>query len=103
MRRATKVEHAHLVALLDMLPSLDGDLACADLHHPHSDERHEPDGGVVRLDEDDRASGDGGEVSLAGDRALHVDIRAVGRIAEALEERLRVVRAVLDEPLDYLS
>src|SRR6266404_3905200 len=53
MRRATKVEHAHLFALLDMLPSLDGDLTRADLDHPHSDERHQPNGGVVRLDEED--------------------------------------------------
>ena len=101
MRRATKVEHAHLFALLNMLPSLDGDLTRADLYHPHSDERHEPDGGVVRFDEDDRAGGDGGEVSLAVDRARDVEFPAVRWIAEALEERLRVVRAILDERLGY--
>jgi hypothetical protein len=100
MRRATKVEHAHLFALLDMLPSIDGDVARADLDHPHSDERHEPDGGVVRLNEEDRAGGDGGDVSLARDGAAHVNVTAVGRIAEALEERLGVVRAVLDERFD---
>ena len=103
MRRATKMEHAELVALGDMLPSVDGDLTRADLDHADGDERHEPNGGVVRLDEDDRAGGDGGVVPLARDGAPDVDVVAgVGRvrIAQALEERLGVVRPVLDERLD---
>ena len=104
MRRATKVEHANLFALFDMLPSVDGDITRADLDHPNSDERHQPDRGVVRLDEDDRAGGDGGDVSLARDGTCDFNVIAmVGRIVEALEERLGVVRAVVDERFDYRS
>ena len=77
MRRATKVEHAQLFALGDMLPSVDGDLTRADLDHADGDEDHKPDGGVVRFDEDDSASGDGGTVSLARDGTRDVDVIAV--------------------------
>ena len=102
MRRATKVEHANLFALVDMLPSADGDITRADLDHADGDERHKPDGGVVRLDEEDRAGGDGGDVPLARDGACGFNVIAMGgRVAEALEERLGVVRAVVDERLDY--
>ena len=103
MRRATKMEHAELVALGDMLPSADGDLTRADLDHADGDERHEPNGGVVRFDEDNRARGDGGVVPLARDGARDVDVVTVVRrirIAQALEERLGVVRAVADKRLD---
>jgi len=108
MGRATKMEHTKLFALLDMLPSTDGDITRADLDHADSDERHKPDGGVIRLDEDDRAGGDGGDVSLACDGTGDVNLTVVvGRmgigVAEALEERLGVVCAVLDERFDYRS
>jgi len=101
MRRATKMEHTNLFALVDMLPSVDGDITRADLDHADGDERHEPDGGVVRLNEDDRAGGEGGEAPLAGDGTPDVNVTAVGWIAEALEERLGVVGAVPDERLHY--
>ena len=39
------------------LTRFDGDLARGHLHHPDADEAHEPNGGVVCLDEDQRVGG----------------------------------------------
>lgn len=62
VRRAAEVEHAELVALLDVLALLHRDLARAHLVHADGDEGHEADGGVVGLDEEDGARGESGEV-----------------------------------------
>ena len=99
------MEHTKLFALVDMLPSLDGDITRADLDHADGHEGHKPDGRVIRLDEDDRAGGDGGDVSLGPNGAPDVDLTAARRIGigigigEALEERLGIVCAVLDKGL----
>lgn len=89
------MEHAQFVALLDVLPLLDGDLAGADLVHADADEGHQPDLGVIRLDEDDTPGRQCREVSLRDGDAGGVNLH--GRVARVFHQRLAEVGAVLDE------
>ena len=93
MRTPPEMEHAQLLPLLDPLAHRNRDLARAHLSHADAQERHESDGRVVRLDEDERARRRRRDVALAG--ALALLVRVV-RGAEVFELRFRVVRPVDD-------
>lgn len=99
MRRPPKMEHTQLIALVDMLALLDGDVASRDLGHAHAHECHGADGRVISFDEDDRARRQGSQVRLCGDDALVVDVRAVAPV-ETRVQGLRVVGAVDDVGFD---
>lgn len=70
MGRPAKMEHARLVALFHMLALLDRNLAGAHLVHTNPNKCHEPDGRVVRLDENDGPRRQAGQVALHGRDAL---------------------------------
>lgn len=101
MRRATVVEHAKLIPLVDMLALMHRDIARRDLHHPDADERHRPDGRVIRLDEDDGTGSHGAQIGLRRNHARRVDVSVVGRVArDAVPRRLGEVRAIEHVGLD---
>lgn len=77
MRRPPEMEHTQLIALVNMLSLLNGDITSRDLSHTHTHKRHGADGRVIGLDEDDRARRERGQVRFRGDDALAVDVRAV--------------------------
>lgn len=85
MGGATEVEHPQLVALLDALARLDGDLVGGHLGHSYGDEGHEADARVVGLYQDDAARRGLGDVALGL-------VGAVG--VKPYSGRLRVVGAV---------
>ena len=94
MCRATEVEHAKLVALVDMLTLVHSDIACRDLNHTHTDERHGPDGRIIRFDVDDGAGGHNAQVGLRSDNALGVDVGVVLQVGHTVPQRLGIVGAV---------
>ena len=69
MRGAAEVKHANLLAFLDVLPFVNGDLAGRDLGHADRHHAHQADVRVVRLDEDQRARRHRGDVALRVVRA----------------------------------
>lgn len=89
--RPAEMEHADLIALLDMLPLLDRDLTCADLIHTDSNKRHEPNVLVIRLKENDCSRGQCRKVSLDNTDALRIRCLAV------TGKGLREVSSVFDE------
>ena len=58
------MEHPDLIAFLNMLPFVNGDLTTGDLPHSHQHDAHEPDTGVIRLDEYQRPRGHGRQIAL---------------------------------------
>lgn len=60
----SKVEHAGLLALLDMVPDLDRNITRRHLCHPDPHKRHQPDLWVIRLDKDDRPRRNDREILL---------------------------------------
>ena len=95
---AAKMEHAQLVALVDLLAGPNGDITGGHLAHTDADKRHQADSRVMRVDDDDGARGRRAVVLLGGDLAGEVDAvlrrRHLGlRVGDALEERLGVVSA----------
>ena len=57
-RLASEVKQTRLIAFLDVISNLDGDLTSRDLTHSDADESHQTDSRVVRFDKDDSASCD---------------------------------------------
>jgi hypothetical protein len=88
-RLTSKVEHARLLALRDVLPDLDRNITRRNLGHANPHKRHQPDLGVIRLDEDDRARGDDAQVFLGIVLAL---ARRSAVLLEILVQGLGVVR-----------
>lgn len=75
VRRSTKVERPNLVSLLDPIPFSHCQLDRRDLHETDANEAHQPDVGVVRLDENDGARADGGLVSDGASDDVHAAAR----------------------------
>lgn len=74
MRRAAKVEHAELLALLDVLALLHGDLARTHLIHADADESHKPDSRMIGLDENNSARGQGGQIALGPGEPADINV-----------------------------
>ena len=74
MGRPAEVEHPDLVPLSDVLALADRDIARADLVHTDTHKSHEPQGRIVRLDEDDGARRQRRQVALGDADAADVDI-----------------------------
>jgi hypothetical protein len=77
VRASTKVEHTSLLALLYMLALLDSDLTRRHLVHTNSNESHETDRWIIRLDEYDRARSQRTEVALSNTDTSSIDLLVV--------------------------
>ena len=101
------MERPRLVSFLHMLPDLDGDFARADLLHANSDERHETNLGVVRLEDYDGPRSHGAEIapravdrsSLPDDKVRRVEAVETGKQGVAIVGSLDVV-CVAHRPRD---
>ncbi len=87
VRGSAEVEHAKLIAFVDMLVNGDRDVARRNLRHFHRHEAHQPYPRIVRLNQDDGAGGHFRDIGLG----------IIGRCRiEPLSGSLRVVAAVDD-------
>lgn len=90
------MEHSSLLPLLDMLTLLNRNLTGTHLIHSNPHKSHQANGGIIRLNKNNRAGCDSGKVRLAlGDTAC-VDGGCVA-VADAFEQGFGEVCAVLHE------
>src|SRR5690554_5482463 len=75
-RRSTKVKHANLFALFDMLALLDRNIAGRHLYHADTNEAQKTNGGVISLDEDQCTCRRRCQVCL--DSNLHIGVGILG-------------------------
>lgn len=97
MRRPSKVKHAQLLPLCDVLPFSHRDVTRAHLVHADTNKGQQPNSWIVRLEHNNGPRCHGRQVALRHGDAMSVNLRNAVLLVQGLKEGLGKVRSVLDK------